>query len=106
MLLASKQLLDILASHVCSNLRPADLQSLGQTCTVLRTLVSEGLPAIVWEQVAAKCLPAAHPILSLPGHEMCDYLDRISRAKAVLPEPTCLGEPGPTHLSEGILCTH
>ncbi|KAK9795551.1 hypothetical protein WJX73_005887 [Symbiochloris irregularis] len=90
-LMSDGQLMDIIATHVCCKLRPNDIQALGQTCKALRQLVKDQIPASAWESVAAKALPAAHPLLLLPGGELRSCLERNARAKSVLPEPTLLG---------------
>ncbi|KAK9791173.1 hypothetical protein WJX73_006681 [Symbiochloris irregularis] len=90
-LLSDKQWRDVFSLHICSLLQPRDLQALGQTCAALRHLTLHCLPASTWEGVAANTLPAAHPLLSVPGSETRSCLERIARAKALLPKPTVLG---------------
>lgn len=92
-LLSSPDLENILGQHICSKLRPQDIQALAQTCKKIRQLVFEYLPASTWESVATNTLPEAHPLLPLSGTEVCICLERIARFKQVLPEPDSIGKP-------------
>lgn len=91
--LLTAQTKDILSLHVCGKLRVCDIQALSHTCRALRRLVAHDLPASVWQKIAADALPAGSPILALPGSSVQDYLERVARAKVLLPEPAVLGEP-------------
>ncbi|KAK9801323.1 hypothetical protein WJX73_003199 [Symbiochloris irregularis] len=55
---------DIFGLHICHLLKVADLHALSQTY---------------------------HPLLSLPGDAVREYLERVARAKRTLPRPTTLG---------------
>lgn len=89
--LTSAPILDIVGLHVCSLLRTPDLQALGRTCRGLRQLVHHRLAPGTWSSVATNTLPAAHPALLLPGSEIRGYLEKVQRAKHVLPVPAELG---------------
>ena len=96
-LLSSADMHNVLSQHVCSKLRPCDIQALGATCILLRQLVFEQLPASTWEAIAENSLPAAHPLLQkVHGSEVRSYLERIARAKRVLPQPECIGSTCPS----------
>ncbi|KAK9795546.1 hypothetical protein WJX73_003142 [Symbiochloris irregularis] len=53
--------------------------------------VKNGDPSEHEQNVAANAFPAAHPLRSVPGDAVRGCLDRIARAKTVLPEPQILG---------------
>ncbi|KAK9799401.1 hypothetical protein WJX73_002353 [Symbiochloris irregularis] len=82
----SGQWADVISLHVCSYLRVPDLQALGATCSFLHRIVHE-LPSATWEAIAINTLPAAHPLLSLTGHNFRDHIQRAARATRTLPSP-------------------
>lgn len=90
--LASPDLVNVLGTHICSWLQPADLQALGRTCKAFCELVTQQLPAGTWRSVAARSLPPGHPTLALPDVEIKAYLERIARTKQSLPPPAVIGE--------------
>lgn len=91
--LTSAELKDVLCVSICSRLGVDDLQALSKTCRSLRQLVLYCLPSSTWESVVAATLPDGHVLRKLRGCEVKDYIDRVARAKQVLPPATKLGEP-------------
>lgn len=85
---------DILSLHICPRLKVGDLYALSQTCKAFRLIVEERLPASTWKAAADNSLSVGHSLRSLPEQDVKEYLQRVARAKQILPEPSVLGEHG------------
>ena len=64
-----------------SRLIISDVQAVGQTCSVLRTLVHDQAAGRAWHAIATNSLPAGHYILSMHSDSVFAEIKRIAELR-------------------------
>lgn len=76
--LLDDEVLGVLAYHVVPHLQLLTVQALGQTCTQLRQVVRNDIPAASWRASCARSLHRDHPLLSTDSAHLPAALSQLA----------------------------